>query len=396
MRRFAFTTLSRNSGFTLVEMLVALLFTGLLMAGMARIYQGSLGVFKTTAERISSGRKGRLALDIMGDDLDRAGMFLSNFRDYPVLSAANPGFYIIPNVPVDLGDGTSHTSDELYFYLDDALPFQGTIVSPPSGINNINQAVADGSAAPVTSGNATTFTVNFPDPAFVNFITPGVLVLFSAQADHPYPITNIIPGGAGSSQVTFSLAQVDDGNSGMLNASVQAGANTVVYFMQPSQMVRYYLAAQSLDPSNPANLTPCLMRDQGAYNPGGFVGAAPQIVAEDVLQVKAYLSANGGQTWAGLGLPSTTTGFSSGWSNGIVPQINSQLASYGQNDVADISQVNCWFRKVPCLIRLDITTRTSTQRTEYSKTSTTALAYGTQTRTLVIVPRHFGLAYKSA
>lgn len=67
---------SRNAGFSLVELLVAMVFTALLMAGMAKVFQASLGTFYTAGEKMSSARRNRLSLDILYDDLNTAGMFL--------------------------------------------------------------------------------------------------------------------------------------------------------------------------------------------------------------------------------------------------------------------------------------------------------------------------------
>jgi len=49
-----------------------------------------------------------------------------------------------------------------------------------------------------------------------------------------------------------------------------------------------------------------------------------------------------------------------------------------------------WFRSIPTLVRVDVSTRTATQRTEYSDTPNT-LAYKDLTQSLVFVPRHSGL-----
>ena len=50
----------RIQGFSLVELMVALFFTGLLMAGLGKVYQASLTSFHTSSERITAGRRGRI------------------------------------------------------------------------------------------------------------------------------------------------------------------------------------------------------------------------------------------------------------------------------------------------------------------------------------------------
>ena len=48
---------SAQRGFSLVELLVALVFTMVLMAGMANVYRASLSSFYTSGESISSVRR---------------------------------------------------------------------------------------------------------------------------------------------------------------------------------------------------------------------------------------------------------------------------------------------------------------------------------------------------
>lgn len=389
MRRTIHQLPRTTRGMSLLEVLVALFFTAVLMAGMGKIYQSSLSLFKTTSERIGMARKGRVALDILSDDLDRAGMYLADLSGYPQgLSDQFPGFFILPNSVVDLADGSTHYADELYFYLDDALPFQGTL-NTYSGINNQGQAIADQTA--FTAATVPTYDVTLTDPAFTSWVTNGVNFMMGDSAGAPaMTATNItVTGGA---NITFQADISKSPNAGVSKASHQPG--TVIFFLRPAQMVRYYVGKQALDPSDPTALTPCLMRDQGAYNPGAFNATRTDIVAEDVLKLKVYLSADGGQTWAGSALADTTNGFSAGWINGIVPALNNQLSTYGQSDIKDIKTDNHWYRKVPTLVRLDVTTRTAVKRADYSATPSTSAAYATQVRSLIVVPRHFGLSYQ--
>ena len=105
---------------------------------------------------------------------------------------------------------------------------------------------------------------------------------------------------------------------------------------------------------------------------------------------KAYLSADSGQTWAGLG--KGYSGLANGWTNGIRADLDTQLATAGRADVKTTQGNDFWFRKSPTLVRLDITTRSATKRQEYSgSTDQTLSAYKLITKTLVTVPRHSGL-----
>jgi len=149
-----------------------------------------------------------------------------------------------------------------------------------------------------------------------------------------------------------------------------------------------------LDPTN-ANGIPCLVRDQGAYSSAGFAATQPQqIITENVAGFKVYLSVNSGQTWAGLDLPAATSGFNAGWTNGILTtDVNSLATQLGGEITTGWTNLTSnldWFRSIPTLVRVDITTRTSMQRAEYSSTGTTAISK-LLTQSLVFVPRHSGL-----
>jgi hypothetical protein len=163
-----------------------------------------------------------------------------------------------------------------------------------------------------------------------------------------------------------------------------------IIFFIPDQMVRYSIKMKTLDPAVPAGI-PCLVRDQGTYTTSGFVpnAALETIITENVSGFKVYLSANSGQSWAGYG--GGYSGLSSGWFNGIISELNTQLATSGRSDFTSIkSNDEIWFRRLPVLVRLDITTRTATKRVEYSS-NPYATAFKDVTQSLVIVPRHFGL-----
>ena len=126
----------RSDGFSLVEMLVALVFTMLLMAGMAAVFKASLSTLFTSGESLSSARRNRMSIDLLGSDLDSACMYLQQLSGYPpMLSAASPAFYIEPNMPIANLPATAlptdpTTSDQLFFYLDLPLAFQGKVSTP--------------------------------------------------------------------------------------------------------------------------------------------------------------------------------------------------------------------------------------------------------------------------
>jgi hypothetical protein len=174
-------------------------------------------------------------------------------------------------------------------------------------------------------------------------------------------------------------------------------------FVKPAQMVRYRVVMLRLDPDpERPDGVPCLVRDQGLYafdglGPSGDesgVGGAPrrrQIVTENVSGFKVYLSANDGEGWAGLGLGEA--GFASGWDgrDGIRGLLDRQLGAAGRPGFQTTRGREHWFREIPILVRIDLTTRTATKRPEFSG-ERGAARHKDQTQSLVFVPRHFGLS----
>jgi hypothetical protein len=231
-------------------------------------------------------------------------------------------------------------------------------------------------------------------------INKGLTVIFKDTWDPRYvannlPITGtvltVVVGGNPSSSTT-----------GVGGASTAAPVSHIagcgIVFVNPSQMIRYrvQMLALDMDPSKP-NGIPCLVRDQGTYNAAGFTVDAfqqQQIVAENVQAFKVYLSCNNGLGWAGVGL--TGTGFT-GWdagttgTSGIRNLVDAQLVTSGRPGFTTTRGSEDWFRSIPTLVRCDVTTRSTGQRSEYNTTGSTAVAYKLQTQSLVFSPRHSGL-----
>ncbi len=394
---------TREQGFSLAELMVSLLFTGLLMAGMARVYKASLSSFQTSAEKISAGRRGRVAIDMLTDDLNAAGMFLWDLTKYPTtLSTSNPGFWVNPNVSLTLSDGTVKC-DQIFFYYDEALPFEGKTTTGSGGayaVSGLNSTVASGTA--LTAGN-TSITIDTGDASFAAMVQQGQRIVIK-DGWPGFIITK--PPVVSGNLVTIdpgvdTLAPTGAGNA-MQNADGSAtGANVVsnpnhkagapVTFMNIAQSVLYSIQSRNVDPANPTHTVPCLVRQQGPYSSGGLTAiTSTQVLAEDVSGMKVYLSVDGGRTWLREG---SATGLASGWTSGYVPMVQSALNSgYGRTGYMSLSDP-AWFREIPVLVRVDVTTRTSLRREEYNTTTTPTLAYKEQTLSLVIRPRHFGLSF---
>jgi len=399
-----------DSGFSMVEMLVALMFMGVLMAGLASVFKSSLGTFYTAGEKTSSMRRNRSSLDLLYDDLNTAGLFLTDLVNQPAgLNPANPAFYILPNQPIAgaAADGPQ-TADELYFYLDQPLNFEGTLVAPAAGTGpqSASQMVQNGSTPTDTDA---TFTIDCKDPAYAAMVAVGQNMVFKDFYKSPFIKSVSSPDGTKVTVITgvnpTSLI-TGIGSTGAPETAVHLGGAGVVFY-NPAQMIKYSVQMKLLDPANPTVGVPCLVRDQGAYSAAGFVATAPQqVIAENVTipsgttrandgPFKAYLSANAGSTWAGWDV---TTAGTTGWgaftgtpaAGTIQDELNTQVAAAKRAGVTTTAGNLTWFRTIPAMVRMDITTRTATKRSEYSATGKTA-AYNTLTQSLVLVPRHFGL-----
>jgi Tfp pilus assembly protein PilW len=378
---------TRSAGFSLVELLVALVFTMILMAGMATVFKATLTGFVTSGEKISSSRRNRMSLDLMYDDLNSAGMYLSDLANPPQISSTNEAFYILPDPKAQAGApiaGVTQGADELYFYMDQPLPFEG-ILSSTTAVNASTLANS-GSAAAATI----TYTIDCHDLNYALQVAAGQMFIFKDSWDLAY-IASVTPPTSGTVTVTVSSSPVPNsgitgtGASGLPSKASHLTGKAGVVFFNPAQMVRYSIQDLSLDPASTTATTPCLVRDQGTYAGTGFVASLPQqIITENVTGFRVYLSADAGKDWVGgagnADWPAIKTG------------LNAQLATSGRPGFTNIGTDMNWFRSYPVLVRADVTTRTATERAEYYTGGTNTRPYKEQVQSLVMVPRHFGLA----
>jgi hypothetical protein len=390
-----------------VELLVAVLFTSILMMGMAKVFQASLGTFAAASENITSGRKNRLAADLLYDDLNQANMLASALLYYPPTTTTNPPFIVNPNVgfdPTTVTDipAANAKADQLIFYYDDVLPFEATLGTT---LTNTSQQVASSGQA----GDNSAFTITLRDAnqaasAASAFSTFGLSVLLRSSG-YTYKLASASQHGSGA-----SLDATLDSSSGYSGGAVSgstfltgAPAGTGVTLIRPGRYVRYSIKPQSLDPSTTVQ-TPCLIREEVTYSAvsgSATPFATPDdtaVVAENVVGFKVMLSGDGGKTWAGSqGTETQWSDLTGPASGGASPTLNWQFQSGStptRPNMNSTSSSPFWFREIPVLVRVDVTTRTLTKRTEYSTTVNTA-AYRTQTQSVILAPRHAGLAYQS-
>jgi hypothetical protein len=390
-------TSSRRAGFSLLELVVALMFMGLLMAGMATVFQGSISRFVTSSEGIASGRRNRLGLGMLQSDLNTAGMYLENLSSTRTLSISNPGFYVIPNRPVLDDAGTAVTAaanlptrtDELYLYMDSVVSQAGILRDDIPALNALS---AGGGGMP----GSLIFRIELPDAAAASRIQPGQFVIMTDWLSSKL-ITQVTPVSGTMVQVTADLAPQStvDGCGASAWDDYQHVSGRPVMVVTRGRTVRYRIKAKAIDPGGA--LVPCLVREELPYNYGATAtdpatvfpaGTVDQIITEDISAFKIYLSGDKGANWAGTALAAGVNTFAGGWTQGILSDLQAQLGG-----VANVQNDPNWFRFVPTLVRVDLTSRTSTRRGEYLADGSTNVTAGFKDRvqSLVILPRHFGL-----
>ena len=390
--------LPRARGFSRVEMLVALVFTSLLMAGMAAVFKGSLGNYRTAAETLSGLRQGQLATDLLAEDLVSAGMTPNSLTAAPIvpfpISTTNPAFAITPNVSYGSTDEPTHLGDQLFLYYERILPYQCKLASAVPSAAQIIAGATKATAATLTFNDADQATVAAADVTAAIAAGQTVMVFFQSTG-LGLPLTTLTSSG------TAGTATFTAGDPPQTAGTIGSTINLLVL----GEYIRYSIQPLQLDPSS-STYTPSLVRDLIAY-PGSVAAswASPistSIIADNVSAFRVGLSADGGATWAGTTAAGAWSTSSSSFADitgpnlsPSAPTLNYQLATLnsGLTPAPTVAGAGTfWFRQFPVLVRMDITTRTATQRSEYTATGTTK-AYRYQTRSLILNPRHFGLSY---
>ena len=389
-KKRGFGRILTERGFSLVELLVALLFTLLIMAGIATVFSASISSFHVSGDNVSSARRNRLGIEMLGVDINMAGMYMVDMVVLPHTVTNMPPFFVQPNMAVlNPGADDPATTDELYFYLDEPLPFEGTLVDSSAYQTAADMVLSGADLDPATNR----FTINCLSNDYARQVRIGQVAIFKDFWEALY-ITNVSVSGSNVTITTGPSPNSEitgSGSTGLPSAAHHLDGSGVV-FVRPGQIVRYRIEMVDLDPEKPQGI-PCLVRNQGDYSHTGVFVAHPDsrhIVTENVSEFKVYLSANGGRDWAGFGYAGT--GFE-GWNGaaGIRGQIDSQLSTVGRPGYESTRADEHWFRSIPTLIRVDLTTRTATRRAEFSP-GHDQLAYGGLTQTLIFMPRHFGLS----
>lgn len=392
---------SRTAGFSLVELLIALVFISFMMAGMLRIYGSAIQGFSAANESAKAQRDNRWSQESISDDLETAGYFFY-FSGRPSSTGISVGagtsvqnpLMLLPNQvitnktadqvnPSATPANETITFDEIQFLRDEVLPIKAQLTAQPVDSGSVQVSLTDGDLSMVKAGD--------------------FAVLMDAAPYQMIPVT-AAPGSGTSGTVQLSTAVTQDPSTGaiisssILSLNHQPGVD--VFFVRPYQVVRYSLMPLSQDPSNPNATVPCLVRDEAPYPSGGALitwpapgaaipaGSTRAVIGQNVTGLRFDMSLDQGKTWArGADWAATQTNLSNGLS---ALSASSSYSGIGLATSTTNPTRPLWYRDAPLLFRVDVTTRTVMKRTDYASAVKTA-AYRTRTQTLFIQPRNFGL-----
>lgn len=405
VRPFRWSALSRRrtgAGFTMVEMLVALFFVSILMAGLAKVFRSGVKTYVSGSERVGAMRRNRLSLDLMQEELNAAGQFLIALGGgYPPLQT--DGFRILPQVDytdggkvaVALDNPDDRFSAEISMILDEVLPMEGRLTGlAGGGTATLAGLVASGQDVSQLPG---TLEVAFSQEQQATQLQQAfgdgheVFAIFR----NGYECKAVTSGVAASpTSVTLTLSAVlagDDGtptgSSGPLFQNVQKNDDRVL-FVQRLRRVTYGIQPMKLDPAQEAAI-PCLVRRDEGRNEA-------VLVAEHVIHLGVDLSVDGGRTWVQSRQQDFRTGGDRGsqeqaWTN-LKKNLLAQLPAGSQAAQRVAANPSHWFRELPVMVRLRVKTRTSTSREDESVSPGTR-RYRVQEQAVILNPKHFGLPF---
>ncbi|WP_243288796.1 PilW family protein [Geothrix terrae] len=380
----------RSRGFSLIEMLVAVAFLSILMAGMFKVFASSTSAFMAGMETMGVQRNTRWGLNLLQDEILEAG-FLFPVRSAPGGLMAGESFqppllmqatdYIPTGAPANV------PVDELQMVMDVPLDVQG----------QSSDTIAFG---------ASQFPATIPTGAGV--IQAGDM-LFIQDAGAEFPTISAKPGSG--TNVTIHLqasesAGIDPNTGTPLNTMSPTGGFKFQHakgmpfsVIRPTQIIRFTVVPRALDPADPNTMVPCLVRQSKPLVPGEIWApnknvptADEQILLENVTGFAVDWSIDGGKTWL------RASGAGNEWKDirgALDAAIKGSPSHFiKQSGGVDNPTLPMWTLYTPILIRIDLTTRSVMRRTEFSADSTAAnpkVDYRTRRETILLSPRNCGI-----
>lgn len=381
---------ARRRGFSLVELLVALVFTAILMAGMFKVFQASTSTFASLSETLAIQRNARWGLNLLQEEVLQAGFLLPPYETpglNPTSAGAQPPLlmqktdYIPPDETVPV--------DELQMVIDMPLNVGGTLTKDPALGDTVLEVSIPSGASDIKDGDVMIIQDSNWEVFTVTGATAGSVTIKTATSSTP------LQDAYGNQVQPFRHATVQYAHR----------ATAEFAFYRPMSVVRYTVVPRKLDPSDPKGTVPCLVRQRRPLSiapndiwapdkdtPQTTAPADEQILLEGVTGFRVDWSLDGGKTWLRAG------GSGDDWAS-IRSVVDKALGtstspvikqSLGVTNLQD----PYWPRYVPILIRLDVSTRTRLRRTEYNPTldpKNPVATFRTRTETLLLSPRNFGL-----
>lgn len=374
------------NGFSLVEMMVALVFISILMAGMFNVFASTTSAFVTQTETMAVQRKARWGLSLLQDEVLEVGYLMPVRVPGGLLAGATVQPPLMMQRTGYTPPGGTTPVDEFQMVYDIPLDVQGTATGAVA-IGNTAMAVH------IPSGSA---SIQAGDMIFVQ--------------DSAWELLTVKSTAGTGTEITINIEGdptklLDPSYGTPLNPMVHASfekahlVGAPITVIRPLQIVRYAVVPRPLDPSDPANLVPCLVRQSQALvgNAGSIWAPAlntpaanEQVLLENVVGFAMDWSLDGGKTWlraggAGNTWASISTALDTALKASTSPLVQQAGGAFNPSNPM-------WMNFAPLLIRIDLTTRSEIQRSEFNAAAATpTLAYRTRTETMFLSPRNFAL-----
>ena len=380
----------RRRGFSLVELMVALVFISFLMAGMLKIFQASTSTFASLSETLAIQRNARWGLNLLQEEVLQAGFLLPPYVTpnlNPTSASAQPPLlmqatgYIPPDETVPV--------DELQMVVDMPMNVSGTFTSDPVIAGTDLKVSIPSSASEIRGGDVMMVLDSNWELFTVDQVSQTAVKIKNETTSTP------LQDAYGNQVQPFRHPTVQFVHK----------ATAEFTFYRPMTVVRYTVVPRKLDPSDPNGTVPCLVRQRRPLStdpsniwapdqdtPQTTAPADEQILLEGVTGFRVDWSFDGGKNWVRAG------GSGNDWAS-VRNAVNTLLTtstspvvlqSHGVSNLAD----PFWPRYTPILIRIDVSTRTRLKRTEYNTNldpTKPQATFRTRTETLLLSPRNFGL-----
>ena len=395
---------NRKPGFSLLEMIVALLFLGLLLGGMVRVFLASRTSWTRVNETLTAQRALRWSLARVEEDLQMMGYLFPppESRNLDLAAGADAGgqsaFMLVPGrsipklsggafVPREPGDDPlepmGKEADELSFVMDVPIPVHAELtrpvpgLAPPRPLASLPEETDDPErAGTVQVRAARKLELESGDLLLVadgrfEFAEVDQPVTFLARQTLPVRVRR--PGGvAGAAAFRWHH---------------RAGAR--IQCVRPLRIVRYALVYLALDRdlSPPGWLTPCLVRLETAYPGNRAVPRWSRLAGSRLREVVA-------ENVTGFRVDFTLDNRFPGIRGADFAETSSRLqAGLGARGRragdAALAGDPFWFRKCGGLVQVSMETRSPVPRDDGPGTAGRHFRYRSQT--LLLRPRNFGL-----